>query len=309
MKIFKRIYDKLKITWSLLFFAMKGADNVIFGHTESNGESVFERHDSAGGVFQDLLEEKVTQEVEELRDKNYRVLRESDLYDTSDIDLQMDEHGNITEFKNAKRLRKKTKYDFQQHIPVFDGDNAVIIQDNRKFDSETENHTAIYDFETLLDVTRDGITPRFEIEKFVTKIVVRNGNDDKSMFVDLYVPSEASQFGKIDAMLIANIYRMWESKDYRSDIVDFTGFEFVSYKAWGTEDLFQYRFNNPKLIDIKVFDGSFVLVFDCTVGVFGKYIPEKFKTESLDKKYKEKAPKGDIFEIDVNNFKKKPFLK
>jgi hypothetical protein len=307
--MFKKILNKAKIVWNLLFFGMKGADNAIFGRTESNGETVFERHDSAGGVFQDLLEQKVTQEVEELRDKNYRVLRESDLYDTSDIDLQMDSDGNITEFKNAKRLKKKTKYDFQKHTPVYDGENVLIIQDNRKFDSTTSNMSALYDYETLLDISRDGITPRFYLEKFITKIVIREHYCENKKYVDLYVPSEASQFGKIDAMLIANIYRMWSEQNYRSDITDFTGLEFISYKAWGTEDLFQYKFKKPTLIGIEIFDGSFVLVFDCETEIYGKYIPEKFKTESLDDKYKLKSPKSNTFSIDANNFKKKTFLK
>ena len=309
MKIFNKILSKIKTAWSLLFFAMKGADNVIFGHTDDNGNTILERHDTAGGVYNDLLEQKVTQEVEELRDKNYRVLREADLYNTDDIGLIMDTDGNISEFKHDGRLTKKTKHKLKLQVPVYDSENAIIVQDNRIYENRNGGITSLYAYDTTLDVYRDGIIPRFYIEKFVTKIVIREHNIENKAYVDLYVPSEASQFGKIDAMLIANIYRMWSSNNYRSDITDIIGLEFISNKAWGTEDLFQYKFKSPSLVDIKIFDGHFVLVFDCEIDIFGKYLPEKFKTTALDKKYMEKAPKSDIFKVEPNNFKKKTFLK
>ena len=306
MNLFKKIGNKIKTTWYLLFFAMKGADNVIFGHQDNEGNTVLERHDTAGGVFHDLLEQKVTQEVEELRDKNYRVLRESDLYDASTIDMILDENGNISSFQNASRLAKKTLLDFVKHPPVY-GEKPLVIQENRKYETNSTS-TEIYNYDTLLEVGRDEIIPRFYIEKFVTKIVIRDHDNDKKKYVDLYVPSESSQFGKIDAMLIANIYRMWSEKEYRSDITDFSTLEFVSFKAWGVEDMMQFKFKTPKLIDIKVFDGSFVLVFDCDIEIYEKYLPEKFVTKELDVKYKNKEKKTNTLAIDVNNFKKKSFL-
>lgn len=314
-KIFTKIKNKIQFIASLLFFGMKGANDVIFGNDTSSEGTTYERHDGSGGVFQDLLEEKLTQEVEETRDKYYRVYKEADKYDTSTITMESDDETGELRFFHTDRLGKKTLFDFQKRTSVYEeAENSVLlIQDNKHIDKynsfdKMNIPNGLYDFDTTLQIKRDGITPRFEIEKFATKIVVRKGVMQNRDFVDIYLPMSASQFGKIDAMLIANLHRMMDEKNYRSDITDFLEIEWITDGAWGCDNICLFKYDDIKLVNITTFDGSFVLIFDCNVVNFAKYIPEKYITKGLDDKYKNKAPKGDIFALDANNFKTKTII-
>lgn len=79
-------------------------------------------------------------------------------------------------------------------------------------------------------------------------------------------------------------------------------------------------YDDIKLIDSNIFDGSFVLTFDAHVIEEKKDLTEKFKTKDLDEKYKYRSPKGnsvDIFaadrrakennEIDIDNMSETTF--
>ena len=297
--MFKKIKNKILLTLKLLFIGLRSGDDVIFGKKESSSDygSIIEKQ-IKGGVFNDLLEKKVTQEVEELRDKHYRVFKESDKYNTSTIQMIMDDNGNISGF-DIKRLSKKPEWSYINHVEVYNQENLpiVTIQDNKHYEQKNSLSSQLYDYDTTLELERDGFQPRFEIEKFVKKMVVRE-RDEKHAFVDLYISNEASQFGKIDAILISNLATMFETKNFRSDIVDFSKIQWISYKAWGIDDICLFVFENPKLCDIQIFDGNFVLIFDCEVIKNGEYIPAKYITKTLDEKYKVKAPKGDTISVE-----------
>ena len=300
----RKIWYKLKLIWHGLFYGLSGAEKFFNGVTnQSDGIEVTQRQ-SGGGVFADLLEEKQTQEVKETIDTYYRVYKKSDEYDTSVIKIiGEDENGVI--FAPINRLKKKTKADFIQCPPIFnpDGANVITIQDNKHYeDNYNTNPSFLYKYETTLKVSREEFTPRFEIDKIVKKIVVREHNYGK-VLVDLYVPSEASQFGKIDAIVISNLYSLKNEKKYKSDLIDFIGFEWVSDKAWNTEDirLFKYKVND--LIGINIFDGSFVLTYYCDIIENGSDLTEKYKTKELDEKYAKEAPKRD--DIDIFTYSRK----
>ena len=133
------------------------------------------------------------------------------------------------------------------------------------------------------------------IEKYTKKMVVR-GSGDRA-FVDLYLPSEASQFGKVDAILISNLFKIWEEKNLRSDLTDFISLEWYSDKAWNSDDVCFFKYDDVKFIGTNIFDGNFVLTFDCKVVSDGKDLSEKFKTKELDEKYEKEAPKSDAVDI------------
>lgn len=298
--MFKNLLYKIKLTLKLFFIGLRAGDDAIFGTdiTSSDGDSMFEKQ-MGGGVFHDLIEHKVTQEVEEIRDKHYRVFKESDHFNTSTITMGVDENGNISGFK-VPRLSKKPEWSFIKHVDVYNTNLPIVtIQDNRHYESSSKTNGGLYDYETTLEIKRDGITPRFEIEKFVKKMVVREPNDSEDKaFVDFYVATEASQFGKIDAIFISNIAQIFETKNFRSDILDFSEIQWVSYKAWGCDDICWFYFDKVSPVDINVFDGNFVLTFDCHIVKNGEYIPEKYRTKTLDNKYKVNAPKDSTFTVE-----------
>lgn len=315
MKFLKNIKQKGVFLWHSLFHGMSGAEKAILSPKSDDNQIGVVQQIGGGGVFADMLEEKETQQVVEMRDKYYRVYKESDNYDTSTITIVSEDENGVV-FGNTNGLKKKTKGDFIKHPPVYNPNNLQLrtIQDNKHIekkksllsinessDSINELIATANDFDVTLTIERDGITPRFFLEKYTKKIVVFENNN--RAIVDLYIPSEASMFGKIDAMLIANLHRMKEEKTLKSDLTDIIGFEWYSDKAWNTGDVCLFKYDDIKFIGIDIFDGSFVLSFDCNVVENGRYMAEKFITKELDEKYATEAAKSDVIDIFAYNRK------
>lgn len=302
-KIIKKIWLFIRLGWLSLFYGMESANNTIFGQNGGSQDSNINHVLKTGGVFNDLLEQRVTEEVEELREKHYRIIKEADKFDTSTIVMTLDEDGNPT--FSTDRLRKKTKVDFMKHCFVLNEEQTKIrtIQDNKKYEKkhsllnydENESDLSIpaglYDYDTTITIGRNGVIPRIYIEKFITKVVVREQDNVNRALVDIYLPCMASQFGKIDAILISNLYSMFENKNLRSDLIDFSEIEWYSDKAWNSPDICLFKYDDIKPLYMNVFDGSFVITFDCNIVSNGKYIPEKYMTKEMDEKYKNNAPK------------------
>jgi hypothetical protein len=326
--------DKIKlnsrILWHSIFYGMKAADDVVKKQTSGEDGQEINQQVKPSGVFADMLEQKVTKEVEEMRDKYYRVLKEADKYSAKDITLTeetiINDEGKeetVLTFKGG--VKKKTKEDFMQRPPVYEveGTSVLLIQDVKQIEKhsmfEAYIPTGLYDYDVNITVERD-FTPRFEIEKFAKRLVIRKGNDSNRSFIDMYLPTQASQFGKIDAILISNLYTIFKERNFRMDFTDFDKLSFVTEHAWNCEDMCECSYDDIKLIDSNIFDGSFVLTFDAHVIEEKKDLTEKFKTKDLDEKYKYRSPKGntvDIFaadrrakennEIDIDNMSETTF--
>ena len=296
--MFKKIKYKIQLLWHSLFYGMRGADIVINGPVgSSEGVEIIQQKAIGGGVFADMLEEKQTQQVKETVDAYYRVYKEADKWDTSGIKIiGEDENGVI--FSNTTSLKKKTKADFMKHPPVFNPSNFPIrtIQDNKHFENQYNQTTSIYLYDTTLNVTRDDFTPRFFIEKLVTKMVVRTPEKNGAI-VDLYVPAEASQFGKIDAIIISQLHTLRKEEKTKSDLVDIKTLEWFSDKAWNSEDMCSFKYSVRQLNAINLYDGHLILSYACDVIEDGIDLTAKHRTKELDEKYAIEAPKRDNIDI------------
>ena len=303
MKPLKKLRYNLSILWHSLFRGMANADSIIKGQPGVSSDDVgIIREVGGGGVFADMLEQKETQQVVEMRDKYYRVLKEADKWDTSSIQIIGESEDGVI-FGNTDGIRKKTKLDFMKHPPVYNPQNLTIrtIQDNKQIQKknnliggynaacDSELFKSINDFDVTLTVTRDEFTPRFQIDKYTKRIVVRN-NGNRAI-VDFYLPSEASQFGKVDAILIANLHRIKDENILRSDLTDFLTIE------WYSDNVCLFKYDDIKFIGADIFDGSFVLSFDCNIVNDGTDLTEKFKTKELDEKYSEESQKQEIVDV------------
>lgn len=305
----EKIKRGARILHNAFYRGLASADAIMEAPADSiDGIEVVAQQHNKSGALQNLLDQEVTQEVEELRDKYYRVFHESGNYDTSQITMAIDENG-LPVFGNLNSVKKRDKKDFMHHPPVYGEDvlPLVTLQDNKSimkgsnFSVDlTANNT---DYETTISIDWGDIIPRFRLEKYVKRIAVRHGADASHALVDLYLSYDASQFGKVDAILISNLHKMMETKDYRADFVHFKSISWLSDKAWNCDDLHVFEYDNPKLMDMVIFDGSFVLVFDCHVIKENFDATSKYKTASLDEKYANNAPKNDttdLFAIERN---------
>jgi hypothetical protein len=307
--MFKNIKTKIQIFWHALFRGLASADSIINAPLGSENSHEIVQQQRVGGVMDDLLEQKETQRVIETRDKYYRVLKEADKWDVSSIKIiGEDENGVI--FSGTDGLKKKSKLDFMKHPPVYNEENLPLrtIQDNKQIQKQNNlisGYNAVFDkdlmplgltdYETTLTIVRDEFTPRFALEKYTKRMVVRENGE--RAYVDLYLPTQASQFGKVDAILIANLNRIWEEKNLKSDLTDFKEMWWYSDKAWGSEDVCIFKYDDINFVGINVFDGSFVLTFDCNVVENGTDLTLKYRTKELDLKYANEEAKTDAVDL------------
>ena len=298
--MFKNLFKNIKLSVYAFFYGMSKADKIISSQvTSSDSLDVIEQNVATGSVFSDMLEQNQTQQVKEAVDAHYRIYRESEKIDTSSIRIVGEDENGLPIFSPITKLGRKTVADFMKHPPVYNPENARVrtIQDNKHLEDKYQiNPNVHYEYETTLAVERDNFTPRFKLDKIVKKMVVRECENNKAL-VDLYIPSESSQFGKIDAIVISNLYTLMENKLYKSDLTDFKTFQWVSDKAWNAEDLLLFKYNVLTLNNIDKYDGSIILTYVCDIVEDGKDLTEKYRTKELDEKYAKEASKKESVDI------------
>lgn len=304
--MFKNILFDIKLFFHSLFFGLKSADNVISTEASyGSGDSGYEEEKHTDHLMADFINGEETERVKETRDEYYRVLIESKKYHTDIIDFNEESDAPFVTV-----TKKKSAIDFTCKIDLFNPENLSVrvIQDNKlipKHGNMFAEDVLKYntnDFVSLISIKRDFI-PKYPIENYMNKIVVRTINDKKA-YIDLYTTMYSSQFGKVDAIFIARLNELKNTGNKRSDITDLSEISFITDKAYGENDLCEFTFNNLIYKGIDCFDGNFVLTFEGDVISDGKSVVEKYKTQELDEKIKthavrdEKKKNGvDIFTI------------
>jgi hypothetical protein len=301
------LLKKIKLNASLFFHGLlqglKSADTAMLSQVsgEDGDDQEVSHKLEINSVYNDLLREQKTQEVMEAIDMSYRVAREADKYEVTLIgDLGDDSVGSDKELRAV--AVKKVAMKFDKHPEVFNekGYHVSLIQDNKLILKKGNFTATVQDFVNainsngndsvpLIELKYDGFTPRFTLAKYITRVIVRETKAGKTK-IDLYLPSEAGQFTKTDAILIAELHRIKDNNLKKTDFLDISELSFVTDKAFGAEDYIQHTFNDLKFNKISIFDGYFVLTFNVSdVSTFD--IVEAHRTESLDKKYEEMAPR------------------
>ena len=306
-----KLLTKIKFWFTALVYSMKGADDIISTQVSPGEGHEIVQAKGGGGVFADMLEEQHTQKVQEVVDMHYRILKESEKYHVDVFGFSRDDDGT-EETPIYGVTRKKTISDFTQHANVYDEDKLPIkvIQDNKKIpktsvfteevDFNPENwKVEDFDYETLITVTRDGFTPTFKFEKLVKRIVVKELNEKESI-IELYFPSEPPQFGQIGRQICNKMRDVLSHKRLNDELVDICKIEFMTEKPWTSKGLHSgdfFEYTNVKLTDIFEYDGSIILKYKGDIVREFDYVGDKYKTESMDEKYKNKSMKGNAVNL------------
>jgi hypothetical protein len=261
---------------------MKSADEKTMGVTKEGNitDNTIEEHVSEEGLYADLLRGEVTQEVMEMRDSNYRGYRGS-------FDYKYLGNGSVIKKENMATPK----------LNVFNPDNlnVLLIQDNKlivqgvleatenaeKEGDEVSNKNSNFS----LTFERD-VFPRFLLEKYVKKIVVReNGINNK---IDLYCSTYARQFNPTDSLFITELKNIFENKIKPSDTVMIDTIEFITDACYGSKDIVLFKFGNLNYETINMYDGNFVITYSATPICNGIDLTEKYRTKEMDMKYENK---------------------
>lgn len=293
--MFKKIYKKIKLFWYSLFFGMKGVDNLLTTNQKEQNGSILEiSEDGGGGVFKDILEQKVTQDVEELRYTSYKVANESKKY-------RYIGNGKVVKKTETQLTEKHGLIDESDNLPIIlIQDNSIICEDiltSLNEINQKENKKVFYDYK--LKIKRN-ILPRFRIENYIKKLVLKEA--DGNYVIDLYCSKYPSQFSeRKDKSFLSELKKIQNKEVRNSDILDFEELSFITNNAWGVDDWFKFSFLHFEYYDIIEFDGQYIIRMGCQSNIFMENILDKIYSKSAEEKYSKKEVKENNF-IELSTF-------
>ena len=271
-----------------LFWGLRSADKILFGEKNraDGSQSMQEQQDEQNSVYHDLLRGEVTQEVKELRHEMYYSERLSHKYEYV---------GN-----GVARVKNKI-FTYNGNVEASDGFDIEILQPNGEDCGTLTDNLSEDEYGTKrrkeysIAIERSYI-PKFRLEEYATKIVVKRINDTTAM-LDLYTPMYQQQFNKVHRIFLNELDRVYQGNK-KSEIVDFDSLRFVTFRAYGADDLMLYEYDNIQFDNIVKFDGDYVLKFIANIVKDGEDLLDEFYDETAAEKFKNKTPRKENTTID-----------
>jgi len=272
--------------WYGLPFGMKAADTEIMGNksVDDNGVTV-QQEVSDERVAKHLLKGEVTQEVEELRYRTYRVENESKNYKYL---------GNGVAIKEDTKEKKteKTRFKFTQDNEsicesVLDGLNQVGKYGSEKYRFEIDYNSFV----------------RFKVEKFITKIDVDINEEIGKVETTLHFNTEPNPYDAASMPFINEVKKLLDVKsEYeanRNEIASsILNLSLTTYRAYNEDDFVNYSFiNGAKFKSFRQEGYEYLLTF-----TWDEYmrlpldLESKYYSKSMAEKYEKKERK----DVDVS---------
>ena len=278
--------------WYSLPFAMKAANNEIFGSSDKNGGDMsIHQEVNDQRVGHHLLKGEVTQEVEELRYRTYKVSEESERYQYI---------GNGISVKEEKEEPKKNIHKFIQDNELLV--SSVLEEMQRVGSYGTEN----YRFE----VTYKNF-PRFKIEQFAKQVDVYINDKESTIETAFHFNTEPNPYDMKSKPFITEVEKMANVKSKadaeRNELAsNIETFSFITYKSHGEDNLVTYSFTGgAKFKSFEKTDGDFIVTYS-----WDEYtrVPSdlsvKYYSKSMAEKYEKKVPKVVEHELVETNRKR-----
>lgn len=283
LNFLRKIKNRFRFFFASLFYGMRKTEDTVL--TQMNNAS-----DDNVGVHKEIHEERVskallrgevTQEVIDLRYRTYEVDKKSKDFEFFSPFLARD---------NGTKDSKKVKYENE------DCRELVLIQPNHAITESIGDALKRVDVkeslkEDFLIVIKRNFTPRFRLEEFATRLVVKRGDDDTSAILDFYVPKYKSNTNfRLNAFLtdVVSIKDKW----VKSDTIDFDSVFFITSHAYGVPDMFSFRFDEPVYLETIEYDGNYILRFVSRIYDGGTDLTKEYYSERMAKKYENHEPKG-----------------
>lgn len=271
--------------WYGLPFALKGGNEVISsGNDAGIDDTHISQEVSDQRVAKHLLKGEVTQEVEELRYRTYKVSGEAKKYSYL---------GNGVAVKN-------------------DGDDITVIDGKYKFSQENGllvtsvldelNHVNDYGIEKYrLEIMYNSLV-RFKVEQFATQIDVnidvREKTDPKVIETTLHFEKQPDPYNAKSKPFINELAKLKDVKTKyeieRNEIASsiFT-LSFTTYKATNEKDLTNYSFTDgAKFKKFEETEHEYVLTFEWDNFIrLPLDLETKYYSKTMDDKYQNKERK------------------
>ena len=256
---------------------------MIFGSSDGDGgnDVSISQEVEDERVSKHLLKGEVTQEVEELRYRTYKVEKESKDY---------------AYLGNGVAIKKKR--------PRVDEDVIRFTMNNKGIsDSVLDSMQQVGKYGTekyVLNVTYNSIS-RFKIEQFATKFKVTIKDND--CYIKLYFESQPDVYDAKSKPFINELERIYQQREngmvLNSDIVFLiSNISFITYKAEGEDDLVYYNLSMPTFADIDKSKFEYTITYK--ISKFTREnLTDKFYNEEMENKYKNKEPKNVAIDMSI----------
>ena len=270
--------------WYGLPFGMKGADTEIMGSKESNGaDSTIEQEVSDQRVAKHLLKGEVTQEVEELRYRTYKVSNESENF------KYLGNGVTVKEEKKKDKGKNKTRYKFSQ-------ENENICKSlSDAFKTDIDKYRLEIEYNDFV---------RFRVEKFATRINVDIDENKKVIETTLCFSTIPNPDDVASKPFVLELRKLLEAKnDYeimRNEIATtIKSISFSTYKASNEDDFVSYSFTNGgKFISFNEVNGEYQLKLSWDEYVrLPLDLEAKYYSKSMAEKYEKNERKAVVVPI------------
>jgi len=281
--------------------SIAGADSAVFSSNKGQDSNVVivTQKEQGGELARALIKGEVTQEVEDLRYRTYLIEEESGKNEVIGIgENDMESFTIPAQFNkpNIEELETDFKTIIVQNVEAISTGITDNIEDKNGFVNKINEYLP-------LTIERD-CRSRFSIEKYCYQIVVKEHNEKVNTYqLDLYFTIYPDTINRIKRMFTNEIEKLYNDhqKIRTSDIVDIKTIEFVTNKAWGSDNNKKYKFKTYCCVECSKFNGYYILKFSSESLIFGEKTTDKYFSKVIDKKYKEHEKRinanGGIFNL------------
>lgn len=284
--VINKIKRNIQIFFYSWFYGMKSTEDKMFhqtGLTNSTGSSIIKEVDNQR-VSKALLKGEVTQQVEELRYRTYKVDKESKGFEY---------YAPTLALKKDKQDTKFMKYDNS------DGLELITIQPNDIL-VETVG-------ETLEQVGGRGkrtqhrikikrnFVPRYKIEEYITRLDVKK-LDESHVILDIYVSKYPNDKDFKSKGFVREIEKIRDEK-IKSDILDYEEISFITHHAYKLNDMIKFVFKNIWFREVIEFDGHYILKFKASLKQDTLDLTKKYFSKTMEEKYKNKEKKKVVLNL------------
>lgn len=266
-------------------FGLKGGDLVLSQKTSVNSDNTnVINYMTSDNLGEKLLKGELTQEVEELRYMTYKVSEESKRY-------KYIGDGQSVKMNSKNKNFNNFSFSFDNKIVC----NGVL---------EELNHVGGYGMESYTISVITNVIPRFKIEALCTKVdvSVKDGMLEISLHFSKY-PNKYNPLTKRFILELENIKTNFNDYIVKNHEIcsSIQQLSFVTFNVENEEDGFLYTFNDLKCLQIVEEEHEYIVKYRPSYFKYENLI-EKFKSESLEKKYETNAPKSKtaMFEVPIN---------
>lgn len=299
MKLIKKLCNRINAYWVGFFYGLKDTNDTVFtqaGIDNSVGTEI-QQQVTENRVSKDLLNGEVTQQVEELRYRTYKVDRESKQFEyfSPTKAIRFDKQDSkFVKYDNSDNLELITiQPNHANTANIYDGTKDVDFLNAKLIDGQgnVSINLGHFDVENKynIEIERD-FMPRFKLEAYTTRLVVKKLDDEDNMILDFYVSKYPQEKDMKSIYFVKEVKKLMSG--YRqSDITSMTRVSFVTSHAYGLNDMIEFRFDHIYYKGILEYDGHYVLKFKAHAYVNGKDQTDEFYSKSMDEKYRNNEKK------------------